>query len=439
MNDLQTIRILYMEDDPGLARLMQKRLHKAGYAVDTACNGAEGIAMTTTAEYDILLVDYNMPVCGGIDVLHALTRRGGFPPTIMVTGSGSEKVAVEALKLGATDYVVKDLEMGYLELLPMIIEQVLYKQRLIREREEMFAALQRSEERYRRLVELSPDGIALLVDGKFAFLNPAGMELLGIYEQKELLGRAMVDLIHPDYRTIFAAQAHCVVESGTPSPWVEERFIRCDGSEIDVEVAGGPFTYLGEPALQVIFRDISERKQAKQRLEQLAHFDPLTGLPNRALFFDRLQLAVAEAQRYGQQMALLFLDLDRFKAINDTLGHDAGDMVLAETARRLKECVRECDTVARMGGDEFTIILGRITDETDATAVAERIIDSLAAPYNPGRETCHLGVSIGISVYPTAGTDVDALLKQADISMYRVKELGRNGYLLHAEMEQAAA
>lgn len=439
MSDMQAIRILYMEDDPGLARLMQKSLHKEGYAVETACNGAEGISMAITGEYDILLVDYNMPVCGGIEVLSTLARRGPLLPTIMVTGSGSEKVAVEALKLGATDYVVKDVEMGYLELLPMIIEQVLYKQRLIREREEMLEAIRRSEDRYRRLVELSPDGIVLLVNGNFAFLNPAGMELLGFYEQEDLLGRSMADLVHPDYRIIFAEQAHYVVESGSPSPWIEERFICRDGSEIDVEVAGGPFTYLGEPAIQIIFRDITERKHAKERLEQLAHFDTLTGLPNRALFFDRLHQALVEAQRYGHQMALLFLDLDRFKAINDTLGHDAGDMVLAETARRLKECVRGCDTVARMGGDEFTIILGKIAEERDAAMIAERIIASLAAPYCLGRESRCIGVSIGVSVYPADGADIDALIKKADIAMYRVKEHGRNGYLIHAEIEQAAA
>jgi diguanylate cyclase (GGDEF)-like protein/PAS domain S-box-containing protein len=438
MSGLQNVRILYMEDDPGLARLMEKTLNRSGYAVTIARDGAEGISRAIREPFDILLVDYNMPVCGGTDVLRALNHRGTHVPTIMVTGSGSEKVAVEALKLGATDYVVKDAEMGYLELLPMIIEQVLDKQRLVREREEMLAALQRSEERYRRLVELSPDGIVLLVDGKFAFLNPAGMRLLGCYEQAELAGRTMSDLVHPVSRTAFAEQVSHVMATGTPSPWVEERFVRCDGAEIDVEVAGGPFTYFGEPALQVIFRDISERVAAKQQLEQLAHFDPLTGLPNRAFFFDRLHQAFAEAQRYGHQMALLFLDLDRFKAINDTMGHDAGDAVLVETARRLGECVRECDTVARMGGDEFTVILGRIVDQRDVVVIAERIIAALDAPFFPAGELCHIGVSIGISVYPADGADVDALLKKADIAMYRVKEHGRNNYLIHMEMEQAA-
>lgn len=309
----------------------------------------------------------------------------------------------------------------------------------ITERKRAEEELQTSEERFRRLVELSPDGIALLVEGKFAFLNPAGMGLLGIYEDEQLLGRPMAELVCPDCRTIFEEQTRYVIESGAPSPWVDECLIRSDGSMLDVEVAGGPFSYLGEPALQVIFRDISERKEAKRRLEQLAHFDSLTGLPNRVLFFDRLNQAVAEAERYGHGMALLFLDLDRFKAINDTLGHDAGDMVLTETAKRLRDCVRTCDTVARMGGDEFTVILGQIEEEKDAAAIAERIVAALSAPFRVGRESVFIGVSIGISVLRHGGCDTDLLLKNADTAMYVVKEKGRNGYMFHGEAEQQAA
>lgn len=309
----------------------------------------------------------------------------------------------------------------------------------ITERKRGEEELQTSEERFRRLVELSPDGIALLVEGKFAFLNPAGMGLLGIYEDERLLGRPMAELVCPECRPIFEEQTRYVIESGAPSPWVDECLIRSDGSMLDVEVAGGPFSYLGEPALQVIFRDISERKEAKRRLEQLAHFDSLTGLPNRVLFFDRLNQVVAEAERYGHGMALLFLDLDRFKAINDTLGHDAGDMVLTETAKRLRECVRTCDTVARMGGDEFTVILSQIGEERDAAAIAERIVDALSAPFRLAGETVFIGVSIGISVLATNGCDTDLLLKNADTAMYVVKEKGRNGYMFHAEAEQQAA
>jgi diguanylate cyclase (GGDEF)-like protein/PAS domain S-box-containing protein len=262
--------------------------------------------------------------------------------------------------------------------------------------------------------------------------------LLGGNEQYELLGRPMADLVHPESREIFAEQVRYVVATGSTSPWVEARFIRRDGSEFDVEVAGWPFAFQGEPALQVIFHDITERKEAKRRLEQLAHYDSLTGLPNRILFYDRFHQAVAEAERYGHPMAIFFLDLDRFKLINDTLGHDAGDQVLVETARRLRECVRSCDTVARMGGDEFTIILSRISADVDATIIAERIINALAAPFPVGETVCRIGVSIGIGIYPSDSAEADDLLKKADAAMYCVKENGRNSYLIYRESMQAA-
>lgn len=147
----KTIRILYMEDDSGLARLLQRRLQRQNYTVEIAKNGDDGLAMLETTVFDVLLVDYSMPSCDGIDVLRVMAERKTSPPVIMLTGRGNEKIAVEALQLGASDYIVKDVEMGYLELLPVVIDQVLQKQQLLREREQMLKAVQESEERYRRL------------------------------------------------------------------------------------------------------------------------------------------------------------------------------------------------------------------------------------------------------------------------------------------------
>ncbi len=180
--------------------------------------------------------------------------------------------------------------------------------------------------------------------------------------------------------------------------------------------------------------DITERKNAETRLKQMAHFDFLTGLPNRALFFDRLEVGVDEAKRYGHRIALLFIDLNGFKEINDSLGHDAGDVALAELAQRLKGCVRTCDTVARMGGDEFTVILGRITEPKEAALVTRRIADAFASPVCSGDLVLTLGASIGISVYPEDGTDGATLLKKADTAMYRAKARG-GGILFAAEGE----
>ena len=259
VDDKKTVRILYMEDDPGLARILQKAMQRLGYGVDIAVNGEVGLAMVDENSYDIVMVDYNMPLCGGIDVLRILSSREKYPPVIMVTGNGNEKIAVDALKLGATDYIVKDVDMGYLELLPLVVEQVIQKQQLLTERAQMLAEVEESEARYRKLVELSPDGIVICARGRFEFINPAAAKLLGAPGSDELLGMAMIDFVHPDFREIFKAQLRQLEEDGYNVPWIEERFIRFDMADIDVEVSGVPFTFHGQPAVQIIFRDITER------------------------------------------------------------------------------------------------------------------------------------------------------------------------------------
>ncbi|ABQ24272.1 response regulator receiver modulated diguanylate cyclase with PAS/PAC sensor [Geotalea uraniireducens Rf4] len=433
--DTKSVRILYMEDDAGLARILQKTMQRLGYIIDLAGNGEEGLAMAERREYDTVLVDYNMPVCGGIDVLRILTARQKHPPVIMVTGNGNEKVAVEALKLGATDYIVKDVDMGYLELLPLVIGQVLQKQHLINEREQMLAAMQESEGRYRKLVELSPDGIVICARGRFVFINPAGVTLLGAPGPKELLGMAMIDFVHPDYRDIFKAQMRQLEDNGYNVPWIEERFIRFDMADIDVEVSGVPFTFRGEAAVQIIFRDITERTLAKRRLEQMAHYDTLTSLPNRALFFDRFTTMLEQAKRYGTAFALLYLDLDSFKQVNDSLGHDVGDLLLKKVTERLTGNLRKSDTVARMGGDEFTVILSRINEREDAAVVARKIIYVLSMPFDLKGNQCSIGVSIGISVFPDDGDDTETLLKNADTAMYSAKESDREKYQYYVSPE----
>jgi diguanylate cyclase (GGDEF)-like protein/PAS domain S-box-containing protein len=301
----------------------------------------------------------------------------------------------------------------------------------------MVAAIGESEERFRRLVELSLDGIAILVGRRFVFINPAGCEMLGFLAPEELIGRQMREFIQRESEELFDEQLVYAEQSGSSAPWIEERLLRSDGTALEVELGVSRFVYSGKEALQVIFRDITERKLAKARLESLAHYDSLTSLPNRVLFFDRLHHAVAEAKRYHHALALMFLDLDRFKQINDTFGHAAGDAVLVEAGRRLKDCVRTCDMVARMGGDEFTIILGKMAEEPDAALVAERIVEAFSLPFSIEGATATIGVSIGICVYPTHDTDLDGMVRHADLALYRAKEGGRNGYRFYsADMDQ---
>ncbi len=439
MTDVRLTRVLYMEDDPGLSVLLQKSLQRRGFLVDTAANGEEGLKMAEADCYDVLLVDYNMPFFGGIDVIRALSCKERPVPVIMVTGEGNESVAVEALKLGASDYIVKDIEMRYLDLLPAVIDQVLYKQQLIKERSQMQNAARESEDRYRKLVDLSPDGIAIHADGLCVFINPAGARLLGASRPEQLVGLSVYDIVHPDFTEIAKARMHQLGQKADAAPWIEEKFMRLDGVVIDVEVASVNFAYEGRQAVQSIFRDITERKQVEHRLERLALYDKLTGLPNRTLFFDRMNQLLALAKRNHYVLALLFIDLDRFKAVNDTHGHETGDLLLQEAAKRMTCCTRKADTVARMGGDEFIGICGKITAPEDSVVVARKIIASLSAPFHLKGKECSIGASIGISLHPMDGDDVETLLNKADQAMYRVKAGGKGGYLLYGDMNTTAS
>ena len=297
----------------------------------------------------------------------------------------------------------------------------------------MVAAIGESEERFRRLVELSLDGIAILVARRFVFINPAGCEMLGCRTPEELIGREMREFIQRESAEIFEEQIDCANEQESSALWVEERLVRLDRTTVEVELGASRFLYRGQEAMQVIFRDITERRSAKAKLENLAHYDSLTSLPNRVLFFDRLRHAVTEARRFQHPFALMFLDLDRFKQVNDTFGHAAGDAVLVETGERLKGCVRACDMVARMGGDEFTIILSKMAGESDAPVAAERIIAALNVPFEVEGGSAEIGVSIGICVYPGSDTDLDAMVRHADLALYRAKEAGRNCYRFYRQ------
>jgi diguanylate cyclase (GGDEF)-like protein len=177
-----------------------------------------------------------------------------------------------------------------------------------------------------------------------------------------------------------------------------------------------------------VFNDVTELKEAEEKLTRLAHHDPLTGLPNRNLFFDRLEHALHDAKRHGRIFALLYLDLDKFKPINDTLGHEFGDQALREVSQRLNKTLRSDDTVARVGGDEFIIILNGLPDSAATEPLAEKVVKAVLAPLKMGSLTHQLGASVGISMFPRDGKDMDTLICQADKAMYAAKKSGGNGY-----------
>ena len=182
-----------------------------------------------------------------------------------------------------------------------------------------------------------------------------------------------------------------------------------------------------------IARDITQRKESQERIQYLAHYDSLTGLPNRTLLADRMKIAIGNAARYSKRLALLFVDLDRFKLVNDSLGHEIGDKLLKVAAERMQSTIRHIDTISRLGGDEFIVLLSQIVAAEDAARVAEKLIAAVSQPYRIEEHELLLTASVGISIYPDSGTEANSLLRNADASMYSAKEAGRNRYRFYSE------
>lgn len=293
------------------------------------------------------------------------------------------------------------------------------------------AQLGESEERFRRLADATFEGILIHDGGRILDANQSLAAIFGV-QLTTLIGSELVTLFAPDSREVVARNM-----AGDAAPPFEAVGVRRDGSALTVELLSKPLPYEGRRVQVASVRDITERKRWEERIEFLAHHDALTGLPNRVLFRDRLEQALARAKRGGDTLAVLTLDLDRFKDINDCLGHPTGDALLVGVAERLRGCVREVDTVARLGGDEFAIIQIGIRQPEGAATLARRVLDGLAMPFDLGDFHGTTGASIGIAMAPTDGDDPDRLLKNSDIALYRAKGEARGSFLFFEEQMNA--
>jgi diguanylate cyclase (GGDEF)-like protein/PAS domain S-box-containing protein len=307
-------------------------------------------------------------------------------------------------------------------------------QAAIRQRDALNARLRSSRERYRELFDNASD-IILTHDlqGVITSANRAAVKALG-YDREELIGRSVRSIITEDYvpRLTEHAADH---ETGpyTTVPYQVEAHTRAKSVvwlEVNPRLMRQNQKAVG---VHIIARDVTQRKHAEETIRHQATHDSLTGLPNRRLFADRLRTSLHQARREACQTAVLFTDLDRFKLVNDGLGHTVGDALLKRVASRLLDCVRDGDTVARRGGDEFTVLLTHLTDTSDAAATAERIIEEIERPFFINGHTIHVRTSVGISVFPDDGVTPEELIRCADIAMYRAKSDGRGRALFFHE------
>jgi diguanylate cyclase (GGDEF)-like protein/PAS domain S-box-containing protein len=308
-------------------------------------------------------------------------------------------------------------------------------------REQAVVALQESEERYRLLVQLSPDAILVESEGEIVYANPAACSMfIGTPDHAAWpKGRDMVSLVTPAHR-IRAMAAMASLGHGVGCEQVigsEEEVRQHDGQLIDVAVTRIAFSYRGQPAVQMVARDVSHRKRLENQLIAQATHDALTGLPNRALLRERLATEVASARRHAHAVWVVFIDLDRFKFINDSLGHGVGDMVLTQVAERLRAATGPKDTVARLGGDEFVLVVPDLTHDADPAVFLDGVMRALVRPMDLAGRTLSLTCSVGMARFPDDSSVLEDLVEKADIAMYRAKQQGRNNWqLFTAEMQE---
>jgi diguanylate cyclase (GGDEF)-like protein/PAS domain S-box-containing protein len=287
-------------------------------------------------------------------------------------------------------------------------------------------ALRAAHERFRSAFENAPIGMAMVdLEGKILEANPALGHIVGL-DATAMTGDNMCNLTHPDDRESASAEMRRMVSSSADGYQIEKRYLHCDGREVWVSVSVSCVRDDGGSLLYVIVQveDVTERRALRERLAYAAIHDPLTALPNRELFMDRLEMTLRRAQRSRHQVAVIFLDLDRFKLINDSLGHDVGDRILCAVADRLSSVMRASDTLARFGGDEFTVLCGEVDDEDDALDVARRLVKAMGEPLAlPNGET-FVSLSVGIALSTDGSESGAELLRNADVAMYRAKERG---------------
>jgi len=435
------IRILVVDDKPDPLVVLQTLLRELGFAADTALGGQAALTALGERHYDIMLLDLMMPDVDGHAVLDFCRRRAVDVKTIVVSGDSSFDGARHALQCGAFDYVHKPYATSALL---AVIRRAVRERTLEQENRRITARLRDSEELHRFIVNTSPDLVYMLdAEGRFTFLNDRVESLLG-YAKNALLGTHYDVLVDPADRD----HAHHVIHerrtgarasnnvemrlrplaSGSghgahePNPlWVE---VTATGLYASPDDARSPL-FIGSYGS---IRDITARKLAEASISFQAYHDTLTGLPNRALLHDRLELAIAHAARNASRLAVIFLDLDRFKPVNDNLGHSVGDQLLQAVAARLTACLRRGDTLARYGGDEFALVLPDLASDEAARIIARKVLDCLARPFLLEGHALSVGSSIGIATYPEAGTTRDELIRSADAAMYEVKSTGRNDY-----------
>ena len=437
-------RILVVDDDPGARRLTRATLTRAGFDVVEAQDGQQALAAMPTHAPDLVLMDVSMPVMDGFTSCAELRRLpgGGRVPVIMMTGLEDVESIERAFEVGATDFITKPINW------PILAHRVRYMLRAS-------SAINDLEQNQRRLSnaqrigemgdwewDVRLDRIIPSEQARRIFGHDAA--------QRALRPAEFLATVHPDdVERVRQAFERAIVNGDAVA--IEHRIGQSAGTlrhvhqqvEIIERDATGRAVHLAGAV-----HDITRRKDAEEQVRRLAYFDPLTGLPNRLMFSEQLQKALAHAQRQKRQLAIMFVDLDNFKRVNDTLGHSVGDELLKVVSAKLAGSIRAQDwigrgasasSIARLGGDEFIVMLSDVPEAAEAASVARRLVAALSEPVMVQSTELYVSGSVGIAMYPADGADIDTLLMNADTAMYRAKEAGRGGFQFYDRSMNARA
>jgi diguanylate cyclase (GGDEF)-like protein len=481
-------KILIIDDDPAICGVIADYLSNKGFVVLEAEDGTVGLNLFARENPDLVLLDLRLPGMDGLEILSCINKDSPDTPVVIVSGQGTIKDAIAALKTGAWDYITKPI--FDMNILNITVNHVLERAKQIHEKnkyhknleeklrqgtsdleqrslelEKAYHNLNREIEERRRVEEViqqehtfiqtiiegvrdparivSPDfEIQMMNQAALAILpsRQANQEQLNCYQAYRQINTPCTG---QDHQCVLKE----VIKTGKTVAIYHKEILGEDRERVfEIEAsplwnADGTLHGILE-VIRNITEDLSAETQLREHRERLHHLvyhDTLTNLPNRVLLQDRLSRMMIKAKRNNTFVAILFLDLDRFKKINETLGHDVGDKLLLEVARRIENCVRKSDTVARLGGDEFAVLLDDLRDIKFVAVVARKILHALSKPIMIQKYELYATSSIGISLYPNDSEDEDVLLRSADTALYRAKDAGKNNYQFYtADMNTRA-
>ncbi|WP_067517160.1 GGDEF domain-containing response regulator [Endozoicomonas ascidiicola] len=442
MEEKDKVKILVVDDRPENLLAMDKLLKPLGAEVHKVDSGEKALSEVLAHQFAVILLDVQMPGMDGFEtatLLHSNKQTANIPIIFVTAINKDHNYVAKGYEAGAVDYlpkpIVPEILLGKVKVFLQLEEQRM-------ELEQVTKELRWISRKNKLLLDCAAEGIVGLDDqGRVTFINPTACELLGENEQT-LQDRHVSHLFFEGDDAEILKQwesseiyKSCFQEGGQIKQ--SSDLVHSSKGHFPAEFNAAAIVN-GQKKVQgavLVFQDITERKAMEDQLTQMAKYDNLTGLANRALFKEFLQSSIARSDRHQAHTAVMFLDLDHFKPVNDELGHEAGDKLLSNVAQRLEGCIRQVDLIARLGGDEFAVVLDDVHTEDDARVVADKILHVMEEPHQLEGTEKKVGTSIGIALYPDNSGDADSLIKAADEAMYEAKRQGRNDFRFYSDLK----